>query len=166
VVEVEAPVVIDEYGLVPDSGGPGRYRGGLALVRQFRFVEEEGILQVRSDRREHRPWGLAGGGPGQPSANTLLNAAGEARPLPSKFTMNIKRGDTLRHVQPGGGGYGDPLTRDPAAVREDVLDEKVTLEHARGAYGVVLDPATLAVDAAATAELRRSRAETRPPGRS
>ncbi len=166
VVEVEAPVVIDAYGFVPDTGGPGRHRGGLALARQYRFVEAEAILQVRSDRREHRPWGLAGGGEGAPSRNTL-NPDGEARELPSKFTMTIRRGDTLRHQQPGGGGYGDPLTRDPAAVREDVLDEKVSVTHARDAYGVVLDPATGEVDPAATADLRRrlrsERSGARPP---
>ena len=154
VVEVESPVVIEEYGFAPDSGGAGEHRGGLALVRQYRFVEDEAILQVRSDRREHRPWGLAGGGSGAPSMN-VLNPDGEARPLPSKFTMTIRRGDTLRHTQPGGGGYGDPRQRDPAAVREDVLDERISLDHARSVYGVVLDPVTLTIDVEATAARRR-----------
>jgi len=153
VVEVDSPVVIDEYGLVPDSGGPGRYRGGLALVRQYRFVGDEAILQVRSDRRDFRPWGLAGGQPGHPSSN-ILNPEREARLLPSKFTMTITRGDTLRHVQPGGGGYGDPFERDPERVREDVLDEKVSLEAARRDYGVAIDPQTLEIDREETARLR------------
>ena len=160
VVEVESPVVVDEYGLMPDSGGAGEYRGGLALIRQFRFVGDEAILQVRSDRRDHLPYGLAGGQSGAPSSN-VLNPDRDATPLPSKFTMTIKKGDVLRHVQPGGGGYGDPFRRDPERVREDVLDEKISLAHARDAYGVVLDPTTLDVDLKATRKLRQ-RAPDRP----
>ena len=76
VVEVESPVVIDCYGFAPDTGGAGKFRGGLALVRDFRFVGEEAILQVRSDRRAHLPYGLAGGrAPGTPSANVLNPAS-------------------------------------------------------------------------------------------
>src|SRR5262249_59489950 len=107
VVEVEAPVVVEEYSLAPDTGGPGKYRGGLALVRQFRFVEEEAVLQVRSDRRDHLPWGLAGGKPGRPSQN-VLNPAGGARALPSKLTMTSPRGDRLRPRPPRGGRHRRP----------------------------------------------------------
>jgi N-methylhydantoinase B len=151
---------VDEYGLVQDSGGAGTQRGGMALVRRFRLTADEAILQVRSDRRRFRPWGLAGGQPGAPSSN-VLNPEGEARPLPSKFTMTILKGDTLRHVQPGGGGYGDPFLREPARVLEDVLDEKVSLEAARREYGVAIDLAARRVDAAKTARLRAVRGGTR-----
>jgi N-methylhydantoinase B len=156
VVEVESPVVIDRYGFVADTGGPGKYRGGLALVRDFRFVGEEAVLQVRSDRSTHLPYGLEGGRPGTPSSN-VLNPEAEARVLPSKFTMMIHTGDVLHHVQPSGGGHGDPLERDPLRVLEDVLDEKLSLEFARRDYGVVIDPVSLTVDIDATDRLRRER---------
>jgi N-methylhydantoinase B len=138
---------------LPDTGGPGRYRGGLALVRDFRFVGEEAILQVRSDRKTHVPYGLNGGRPGTPSCN-VLNPDAEARELPSKFTMTIHTGDLLHHVQPGGGGHGDPLERTPQRVLDDVLDEKLSPELARRAYGVAVDPATGTVDVDETHRLR------------
>jgi N-methylhydantoinase B len=155
VVEIESPVVIEQYGFVPDTGGAGKHRGGLALVRDYRFVGQEAILQVRSDRRTYLPYGLDGGRPGTPSSN-VLNPDGEARDLPSKFTMTIHRGDLLHHVMPGGGGLGHPLDRDPAAVLEDVLDEKLSPEYARREYGVVIDLERRAVDEAATTALRTS----------
>lgn len=153
VVEAESPVVIERYGLVPNTGGAGEYRGGLALVRDYRFVGEEAVLQVRSDRRAYLPYGLAGGRPGTPSSN-VLNPDGEARELPSKLTMTIKRGDLLHHVMPGAGGLGDPLDRVPARVLDDVLNEKLDAAYARREYGVVLDLTGRAVDAAATERLR------------
>jgi N-methylhydantoinase B len=157
VVEVESPVVVERYGLLPDSGGPGCFRGGLALVRDYRFVGEEAILQVRSDRRRIRPYGLAGGQPGTPSSN-VLNPEGEARELPSKLTMTMRRGDLLHHVQPAGGGLGDPLTRDPRLVLADVLDEKLSPEAARRDYGVVLTGDGQQIEQEATAALRARRA--------
>ncbi len=81
------------------------------------------MLQVRSDRRDHRPFGLYGGSPGQPSEN-YLNPDGENRLLPSKFTMTIKKGDVFCHVLAGAGGYGDPLERN--AVLRDVRNELAT----------------------------------------
>jgi N-methylhydantoinase B len=156
VVEAESPVVIERYGFEPDTAGPGKYRGGLALVRDFRFVGEQAILQVRSDRRTHLPYGLAGGGPGTPSLN-VLNPDAEARELPSKFTMTITSGDVLHHVQPSGGGHGNPFERAPLHVLADVLDEKLSPEHARLQYGVAIDVRSGSVDQAETERLRRAR---------
>lgn len=160
VVEVESPVVIERYGFVPDTGGAGKFRGGLALQRDFRFVGEEAILQVRSDRRKFRPYGLKGGDPGTTSQN-VLNPDRDPRDLPSKLTMTIRRGDLLHHVQPSGGGFGNPLERDPGKVLEDVLDEKVSPEQARRRYGVVLTPDGNGVDWIAT-EQRRAELEAGP----
>jgi N-methylhydantoinase B len=156
VVEVESPVVIERYGFAADTGGPGKYRGGLALVRDFRFVGDEAILQVRSDRRTHLPYGLAGGHPGTPSRN-ILNPATAAQDLPSKFTMTIHHGDVLHHIQPSGGGHGDPLERAPERVLDDVLDEKLTPAAARRDYGVVVDLDSGTLDAVETDRLRTSR---------
>jgi N-methylhydantoinase B len=74
--------------------------------------------------------------------------------MPGKFAVVLHEGDTIRHDQPGGGGFGDPFERDPEAVAADVRNDKVTVEHARQAYGVVIDPVTLKVDADATRAMR------------
>ncbi|MEY4679898.1 MAG: hypothetical protein RLZZ276_1547 [Pseudomonadota bacterium] len=155
VTEAEHPISLLAYEFVPDRAGAGRFRGGVPFMRDYRFNEAEGTLQVRSDRRDHRPFGLYGGSPGAPSSNHL-NPDGENRPLPGKFTMTVRRGDVLRHVLAGAGGWGDPLERDPAAVLKDVRNELLSPARARADYGVVVDVATWSVDAAATARARAS----------
>jgi len=153
VLEAQHPIRIDEYALVPDSCGAGRWRGGLGLRRQYRLLNPEATLQLRSDRMRFRPYGLAGGKPGAPTRN-VLNPDTAPREMPAKFATTLRRGDVIRHEQAGGGGHGDPLERDPELVAADALEEKVTLEYARREHGVVLDPITLKVDGDATHELR------------
>ena len=128
--------------------------------RDYRFVAEEGILQVRSDRRDFRPYGLYGGQPGKPSRNTL-NPDTDNRSLTAKITMNIKRGDIFRHELAGAGGWGDPLERDPERVLKDVRNDFVSAASARDDYGVVVDTRAWTIDQAATekrrAEIRAAR---------
>lgn len=133
-LEARYPILVEEYGFRDDSGGPGRYRGGLGLVRSYRLLAEDAILQLRADRTEHPPYGLFGGKPGAPSRNTLV-VDGESRPLPGKVTLEVKRGMVVRHEQAGGGGYGDPRDRDPAAIAADIADGKVSRAHAEREYG-------------------------------
>jgi N-methylhydantoinase B len=153
VCEVEHPLEIHSFEFIPDAGGPGKYRGGMSVRREYRFLEEEAVLQVRADRERFRPYGLYGGRPGTPSSN-VLNPATENRRLTAKVTTTLKRGDVFRHDQPGPGGWGDPLERDPARVLRDVRNELVSPRSARDDYGVVLDTATWTVDEAATSALR------------
>lgn len=160
VIEVEQPLMIDQYAFVPNSGGPGKYRGGLALVRDYHFVAETATLQLRSDRRKFLPYGLQGGKPGTPSQNSL-NPDTENRPLPSKFLMTIKKGDVFRHLSAGAGGWGDPLERDLARVVADVRNEKMTREYVRREYGVVFKEGSLEVDLAATEALRQAMRQER-----
>lgn len=164
VTEAEQPIQLLAYEFVPDKAGAGKFRGGVPFRRDYRFLEEEGTLQVRSDRRVHRPFGLYGGSPGAPSENTL-NPDGEAQPLPSKLTMTIRRGEVFRHVLAGGGGWGDPLERDPALVLRDVRNEVLSVARAAADYGVVIEGR--AVDVAATerlrAKLRQRRGWHTPP---
>ena len=101
------------YEFVPDKAGAGKFRGGVPFRRDYRFSEEEGMLQVRSDRRDHRPFGLYGGGRASRPGN-YLNPDTENRLLPSKLTITIRRGDVFRHELAGAGGWGDPLERDSA----------------------------------------------------
>ena len=153
VTEAEHPIELRAYEFVADKAGAGKFRGGVPFKRDYRLLEEEAVLQVRSDRRAHRPFGLYGGSPGQPSEN-YLNPDGENRVLPSKFTMTIKRGDVFRHVLAGAGGWGDPLERDPDTVLRDVRNELLSPDKAAADYGVVIDTKAWRVDTAATAQHR------------
>jgi N-methylhydantoinase B len=154
-VESDLPLRVLTYGLVPDSGGPGRHRGGLAFARAFALRAERAVLTVRSDRRNNPPYGLDGGSSGSPSANRLRSALGEvALPPMPMGAIEMARGDTFHHVSAGGGGFGSPLDRDPRLVLEDVLDEKVSPAAAREHYGVVLAADGRAVDEPATTALR------------
>lgn len=155
IIENEYPLRIETYGFIADSAGPGMHRGALAMVREYRFLEATAVLQIRSDRTRFPAYGLAGGEPGRRCRNTLISR-GEARALPAKTLVEFRRGDLFRHEMAGAGGWGDPLAREPARVLADVRDAKITPEHARLAYGVVL-VGDEAVDIAATTALRADR---------
>jgi N-methylhydantoinase B len=153
-IEAESPIMIEEYGFLPDTGGPGKYRGALGIVRSYRLLGEEGIVQLRSDRERFSPWGLFGGKPGAPARSYMNYGTATAERLPSKFMRKMRKGDVFRGEMAASGGYGDPLERDPAAVLEDVRQEKMSVAHAEKEYGVVVDPATLQIDAARTRAAR------------
>ncbi|MFN8536797.1 MAG: hydantoinase B/oxoprolinase family protein [Thermomicrobiales bacterium] len=154
VCERETPLEILSCEFITDVGGPGKFRGGMSVRRDYRFLEDEGVLQVRADRFRFRPYGLYGGQEGRPGRNILNPGTPEERELPGKFTMTIRRGDVYRHEQAGAGGWGDPFERDPAAVLRDVRNGFVSPEAARRDYGVAIDTATWAVDEGETARLR------------
>ena len=153
VIEAEQPVEILAYELLPDRAGAGQYRGGAPYYRDYRFTEKEAVLQVRSDRARFRPYGLYGGMPGQPSAN-YLNPHGNNQKLTSKPTMMIQKGDVFRHELAGGGGWGDPLDRDPDHVLRDVRDELVSITSAESDYGVIINACSMTVNEKATSSLR------------
>jgi N-methylhydantoinase B/oxoprolinase/acetone carboxylase alpha subunit len=134
VAESEFPIVVERYGLVPDSGGAAKHRGGLAIERAWRCLTPGTSLIVRSDRAAHPPYGLHGGHPGSLSSNVLVRD-GEEIVLPSMFSTTIEAGDVYVHRTAGGGGWGDPSERDPQAIADDVADGKVTAEAARRDYG-------------------------------
>ncbi|MBM3679031.1 MAG: hydantoinase B/oxoprolinase family protein, partial [Actinobacteria bacterium] len=140
VAESEFPIVVERYGLVPDSGGPGRRRGGLAIERVWRCLTPDTSLIVRSDRCAHPPYGLAGGEPGALSANVLHTATGEVRELPGMFSTTIEAGDVYGHRTAGGGGFGDPFEREPELVAADVVDGKVSVATAADRYGASSTP--------------------------
>ena len=155
-IEADLPLRIERYGVVPDSGGAGRQRGGLAYVREYELLAPKATLTFRTDRRDHPPYGLDGGEPGAPSSNVVVSG-GEARELPTMpmHAFTLAQGDRFTHASAGGGGFGDPFEREPAAVLEDVLDGKVSVAAARERYGVVI--ADGGVDVEATRELRAGR---------
>ena len=155
-VELEYPLRVENYNLITDSGGAGCYRGGMGFHRDTRYLHGSGYFTNRSETSKFPPRGVLNGQPGSPSRQRLVRANGDVEPLPSKITnVFIEAGDRIEMAQPGGGGCGDPTTRDPQQVLQDCLDEKVSAQAARDTYAVVIIDG--AVDAKATAQLRASR---------
>ena len=138
-VEMEFPVTIERYEFIPDSGGPGKWRGGLSLRRDIRFHTDVTFARY-SDRRKFAPQGLFGGKEGSKGL-MVLNPGTDKEEIPkSKGVSQIKAGDLLSIRLPGSGGYGPPWERDPERVRWDVINGKVSLRSAREDYLVVLNP--------------------------
>tara|TARA_B100000963_G_C22630363_1_gene674635 strand:+ start:2164 stop:3897 length:1734 start_codon:yes stop_codon:yes gene_type:complete len=160
-IEQDYPIRINQYGLVPDTGGAGQYRGGLALMREYESLHDGALLNVRSDKRDFPPHGLFNGKNGKPSKN-ILNPDSKQKILPVLMTEveALNRGDVFRHIMAGGGGYGDPLKRKPDLVLKDVIEEKVTIAGAKEDYGVIIIKTAeeLLVDSLATKKLRTKRA--------
>ena len=154
VIEAEGPVRVECYAFLPDTGGAGRYRGALGLVREYRLLEDEALIQLRSDRQRNPPYGLFGGQQGSAGRIIMDPGTPNERVAPAKFIGKMRRDEVLRAEMPGAGGYGDPLERDPHAVAEDVRQEKISPAKARELYGVVLHASGHALDIEATRVLR------------
>lgn len=153
-LELEYPIRLTQYGMHRDSGGPGRFRGGCGIVRQYEVLAEEAVLAVRIDGVENPPWGAAGGMSGRPGRVVLNPGTPQERVLkPLSDGNKVVRGDVLRIETGGGGGRGHPFDRPPEAVLADVLGGMVSQAAAANDYGVVIHDG--AVDAAAT-EARRA----------
>ncbi len=158
-LETEFPIRVEGYELIPDSGGPGRFRGGLGQRRKWRILAEESTVNLRTDRFEHASPGIFGAKPAKPSRALLNPGTANERPLGSKAAgLRLKQGDLVVWELGGGGGYGDPRTRDPERVQRDVARGYVTAEAARADYGVALKPDDLTIDETATAALRKESA--------
>ena len=161
-IEVRHPVLFERYEFVTDSGGAGRFRGGLAIARDFRNGADEALLTVQCDRARFAPGGFFGGLPAMRAEFALNPGSAQEQALHSKVTSHpLAVGDRFHWAAAGGGGFGDPLTRDPDLVGRDVRDEKVSVRAARELYGVVIDPASGTVDGAASARLRATAARSR-----
>jgi N-methylhydantoinase B len=159
-IEQDYPVRVHGIRLWTDSGGAGRFRGGLGYVSDWEILRGEATFTHRRDRHKLPPWGLFGGKPAPTCYTELHGVDGTVTEIPSKRVLGLRAGDVVRVYTTGGGGYGSPLERDPEAVRLDVLDRRVSREAARDIYGVVLDGRDM-VDHEATAAARsRLRAAT------
>jgi N-methylhydantoinase B len=163
VIEAENPLEVLEYEFVPDTGGAGKFRGGMSQRKTWRMLADEGILQVRADRQTHRPYGLQGGGPGAAGRNVLDPGLPTEEKLHAKLTMTLRKGQVFRHDLPGAGGWGDALTRDLSLVAKDLRDGLVTIEGAARDYGVVAYGNPPVIDEAATEALRAKLRATRRP---
>jgi N-methylhydantoinase B/oxoprolinase/acetone carboxylase alpha subunit len=156
------PVRCDQYELRPEPAAPGKWRGGIGIVRRNRFLVD-GTYSCEGDRQHDPPRGVFGGWDGLVAWCRKNPDTQREEYLEAKVTgIPFAAGDVIEFRVPSAAGYGDPLERPAEQVREDVLDDFTTLELARDAYGVVFaDERTLEIDEAATEQLR---AELRASG--
>jgi N-methylhydantoinase B len=170
-VETSYPIRVVRYAIHPDTGGPGRYRGGCGVIREMEVLAPEAMLSVRIDSTNSPPWGVNGGKPARPGACVVNPGTDKERAIaPVSDGFIVRRGDIVRVMTGGGGGWGDPLERPTGRVLDDVLGGFVGGASAHRDYGVVLMPNGLSVDEKKTVELRASmrlmaRGET-PSGKS
>ena len=157
-VELKFPIVVERYALAPDSGGAGRHRGGLGIDRIVQ-ARSSATLNTQIERAHCRPWGLEGGLEGAGNEVTVRNGGAWKTDFPNAKVLvaRLEPGDAFRVRSGGGGGYGSPLERPIDAVGHDVKQGYVSVEAAAELYGVVVDPATMEVDVAATERLRAAR---------
>ncbi|MEX0408988.1 hydantoinase B/oxoprolinase family protein [Aquibium sp. LZ166] len=154
------PVRLRQYGVVPDSGGAGKHRGGCGIVREYEILAEDALLAVRIDSVRNPPWGIDGGmGGGTGRAIVNPGTQNERLLAPLSDGNRLVRGDILRMETGGGGGYGHPFDRPAGKVLEDVLGGYVSREAAARLYGVVLSGN--GVDELATTRARTLRPATR-----
>ena len=157
-VEQEFPLTVRRYELIADSGGPGRYRGGLATRRDVTIWAEQGRLAGRGLRQTHGASGLFGGGPGRPGMFVVHPEGNSEKRLPGSFSeLEMQAGTSIRVETPSGAGFGNPLEREPEQVLADVIAGKVTTSAAEHAYGVAVTGRS--VDTPRTAVLREARRE-------
>lgn len=156
--EQRYPVLVEQLALRTDSGGAGTFRGGLGYDKRIRALEPCTLLS-NADRAELAPYGVNGGAAGASYGISVVRADGSTEQLPGMVDgVPIEADDLVRLWTSGGGGWGDPLERDPALVRYDVISGAVSVEAARAQYGVVIDTSAvpIEVDGARTAALRDS----------
>jgi N-methylhydantoinase B len=157
-IEAEVPIVVRRYHLVPDTGGAGEHRGGLAVRLDFQVFHPHAIVTARGmERFRLEPWGVAGGRAGTTGSCVVNRDTPAARDVGKIDVLSLEPGDVVSIVSPAGGGHGDPRRRDPERVREDVRAGFVSPATARARHGVVLR--TGEVDGNATA---RARADLAP----
>ena len=158
-LEMRYPIRCERYELRTDPPAAGKWRGGIGLVVQHRFLTDGYICNL-SDRHYEGdpPWGFDGGHNGLPHQTLLNPGTDREQHIPSKVqALEAKTGDVLLNIGAMAGAYGNPLERDPQQVLEDVLDEYINAEIAEGDYGVVIRPDPRRVDLEATRALRENK---------
>jgi N-methylhydantoinase B len=159
-LETSYPVRLRTYGIAEDSGGPGRRRGGTGIVREYEILADHANLSIRIDSVKNPPWGVRGGMNGGSGYATVNPGTPNERRLAALSDGNVlRKGDVLRIVTGGGGGFGHPFDRPVEDVLEDVLGGFVSLARAERDYGVVVS--NNKVDEASTGERRADRPATK-----
>jgi N-methylhydantoinase B len=163
IIESEFSTRLRRFELIPDSGGAGRYRGGLGFVREYELLDHEARFSLRSTKHTVAPKGIEGGFDGKKGRCTLNPGTDKARVIPSRYSDHMLHpGDVVSLETPGGGGLGNPLERDPVRVLNDVRDGYITPDKARQIYGVAIksDNGDVRIDDTGTRELRKQKTAT------
>lgn len=156
-MELNYPIRLEHYGINPDSGGPGRYRGGCGVVREFTFLGSSGEVAVRLSNASAPAWGVNGGRCARLESAVINPGRSTERYLEPFSDRNLlRRGDVVRICTGGGGGWGDPFDREPGRVRADARNGFVSIQSASDDYGVVLDERSLEIDSARTVGWRKT----------
>ena len=156
-VEIHFPVMIESYGIVPNTGGVGRYRGGCALRRVYRILSNEATVATVYERAKFKPYGLFGGQPGAlASVRQNPGQANEAAVTPKSHPFQVRESEVVAVQTAGAGGYGDPARRRIELIETDVADGLISKESAASEYAVVFHAGHLTIDRDATARLRAS----------
>ncbi len=160
-IESKCGVRVVEYDVHPDSGGPGKWRGGCGQMITVEVMREGSIIHVRGMERFRFPaWGVLGGKPGATRRCILNRGRPDEKELGKVEHVSVAKGDTITVLMPGAAGYGDPYERDPEAVRRDVELGFVGRDAAKAEYGVVVRGEKCRLDAAVTAKTRHNRVKT------
>jgi N-methylhydantoinase B len=142
IIESEFPTRVERFEMIPDSGGAGRWRGGLGFLRHYRILTDEVRFSMRTDKHDIEPFGSDGGLPGRRGGCIINPGNGNEIRLPSRFgDHRLQKGDLLRLERPGGGGLGDPLERPAENVLDDVRQGYVSRDRAESDYRVVIEAA-------------------------
>ena len=140
VIESELPLQVIKYELRPSSGGAGKWRGGMGVIRSFKLLANKAKLTMIGERVRRRPWGLQGGLPGKPAKYYVVKAStNKVIQLGSKATVILEKNDKVVIETAGGGGYGNPIRRDPGMILQDYLNGLITAEEAMKYYGVAVE---------------------------
>ncbi len=158
VIEVRHPILVNCYRInIEDGVGEGKFRGGFGLVKEYKILNSRALFTASFGRSKFPPWGMAGGGEGSPNYFQIIQKSKTTEKIRKVAAFTVHKGDIVRLTTGGGGGYGDPLERNPEAVALDVRNGYITREEARRVYGVSLAPRGSKVDHKLTKRIRNQR---------
>jgi len=156
VYERNFPIMVERYALNTEGGtGHGKYRGGFGVIRNYRVLSNEALFTVSVGRSEFPPWGVNGGYDAPPNRCMIYKQGEEPRSVRRVAAELLRKNDMVSFITTGGGGWGDPLERNPKSVLEDYRNELISLETAKEVYGVVIDENRIDVNREATRKLRK-----------
>lgn len=155
VIESRFPLLITRHELRIDSGGKGKFRGGLGIIRDYKILKNYAHVTSMMDRELCPPWGLFGGGDGKHCEMNTIDKKNNKKKYMKKMRLLIDSNTTVSINTGGGGGWGNPLKRSPESVREDVLNEYISIESAIKDYGVSINPKTKQINYNQTKKMRR-----------
>jgi len=153
--ETRYPILVEQFSLNTADGGYGKNRGGFGLIRDYKIMNSNGFVTSIFGRSRFPPWGMAGGADGTGNFIEVMPKSGKAFRTDRVARHPLERGDVVRLITGAGGGFGNPMERDPEKVLDDVRNGCIAVTQAREKYGVIVDPNSMTVDSEKTSKLRK-----------